>query len=72
MPIRAQHESEKQLVSSKIGYPYLAQGILLSPCDIWIGMLDTLWSFLIQAYGRLTTGHHAMTYSNLRLPSASF
>ena len=45
MPIRARHESEKQLELSKIGYPYLAQGILLSPCDIWIGRLDILWSF---------------------------
>ena len=63
MPIRARHESEKQLVLSKISFPYWAQGILLSPCDIWIGRLDTLWSFLIQAYGRLTNGHQAMTYS---------
>ena len=72
MPIRARHESEKQLVLLKIGYPYLAQGILLSPCDIWIGRLDILRSFLIQVYARLTTGHHTMTYSNLILPSASF
>ena len=46
MPIRARHESEKQLVSSKIGYSYLAQWILLSPCDIWIGRLDTMPSKL--------------------------
>ena len=46
MPIRARHESEKQLVLLKIGYPYLAQGILLSPCDIWIGRLDTMPSKL--------------------------
>ena len=79
MPIRARHESEKQLVSSKIGFPYSAQGILLSPCDIWIGRLDTMPSKLIffkfkHMGGSLldTSLRHIARGLHLILPSASF